>query len=170
MKRMMKRLVILIAVVALVSGANASDNASNKAPDNASNKAGAEDKSGYAYGPVTEVQYIHVYYGHFEEYMKWITSTWLPTMQALKKAGLIVDYKIFRSEDRSPDQANFFIYITYKNMAAFAGDIGDGVDAFEAVTEKVICSSDCQNQARVRRNELRKNVGTEIIREITFAH
>jgi hypothetical protein len=102
--------------------------------------------------------------------MKWITSTWLPTMQALKKAGIIVDYKIFRSEDRSPDQPNFFIYITYKNMAAFAGDIGDGADAFEAVTEKVICSSDCQNQARVRRNELRKNVGTEIIREITFAH
>jgi hypothetical protein len=160
MKIMMKIMAILIGVVALVSGANASDNASNKA--------GAQDERGYAYGPVTEVDYIHVEYGHFEEYFAWVTSTWVPTMETAKKAGLIIDYKVFQASPKSPDQPNVYLEITYKNMAAYAGDIGDSADAFEAVTEKVICSSACQNQARVHRNEIRKVLGTEVTRELIF--
>ena len=130
--------------------------------------AGAQDKRGYTNGPVTEVDYIAVEYGHFEEYMAWVTSTWVPTMEAAKKAGLIIDYKVFRASPKSPDQPNVYLEITYKNMAAYAGDIGDNADAFEAVTEKVICSSECQNQARVHRNELRKVLGTEVTRELMF--
>jgi hypothetical protein len=128
----------------------------------------AQDQRGYSYGPVTEVDYIHVEYGHFDEYMAWVTSTWVPTMEAAKKAGLIIDYKVFQASPKSPDQPNVYLEITYKSMAAYAGDIGDSADAFEAVTEKVICSSACQNQARVHRNEFRKVLGTEVTREIVF--
>ena len=128
----------------------------------------AQDQRGYTDGPVTEVDYIAVQYGHFDEYMAWVTSTWVPTMEAAKKAGLIIDYKVFRSSPKSPDQPNVYLEITYKNMAAYAGDIGDKADAFEAVTEKVICDAACQNQARVHRNEFRKVLGTELIRELTF--
>ena len=128
----------------------------------------AKDERGYTYGPVTEVDYINVEYGHFDEYMAWVTSTWVPTMKAAKKAGLIIDYRVFRASPKSPDQPNVYLEITYKNMAAYAGDIGDGADAFEAVTEKVICSSACQDQARVRRNEFRKVLGTEVTRELVF--
>jgi hypothetical protein len=156
----MKIMAILIGVVALVSGANAWDKATNNAD--------AKDERGYAYGPVTEVDYINVAYGHFDEYMAWVTSTWVPTMEAAKKGGLIIDYKVFRASPKSPDQPNVYLEITYKNMAAYAGDIGDSADAFEAVTEKVICSSECQNQARVHRNEFRKVLGTEVTRELIF--
>ena len=128
----------------------------------------AANERGYTYGPVTEVDYIHVEYGHFAEYMAWVTSTWVPTMQAAKKAGLIIDYKVFQAEPKSPDQPNVYLEITYKNMAAYAGNIGDNADAFEAVTEKVICSSACQDQARVHRNEIRKVLGTEVTRELLF--
>jgi hypothetical protein len=156
----MKIMAILIGVVALVSGANAQDNASNKA--------GAQVERGYAYGPVTQVDYIHVEYGHFEEYFAWVTSTWVPTMEAAKKAGLIIGYKVFQASPKSPDQPNVYLEITYKNMAAYAGDIGDSADAFEAVADRVICSSACQNQARVHRNEFRKVLGTEVTRELIF--
>src|ERR1700756_2557799 len=105
----------------------------------------AQDERGYSYGPVTEVDYIHVEYGHFGEYMAWVTSTWVPTMEAAKKAGLIVDYKVFQASPQSPDAPNVYLEITFKNVAAYAGDIGDGAAAFEAVTEKVICSSACQD-------------------------
>jgi hypothetical protein len=37
------------------------------------------------------VDYIQVGYGHFEEYIDWLNSTWKPTMEATKKAGLIID-------------------------------------------------------------------------------
>ena len=128
----------------------------------------AQKERGYSYGPVTEVDYIHVEYGHFDEYMAWVTSTWVPTMEAAKKAGLITGYKVFRSDPKSPDEPNVYLEITFKNMAAYAGNIGDQADAFEAVTEKVICSSACQNQARVHRNEIRKVLGVEVTREIVF--
>jgi hypothetical protein len=128
----------------------------------------AADAARYKYGPVTEVDYIDVEYGHFDEYMAWVTSTWVPTMEAAKKAGLIIDYKVFRASPKSPDEPNVYLEITYKNMAAYAGDFGDASDAFEAVTEKVICSSACQDQARVHRNEFRKVLGTDVTREIFF--
>ena len=126
----------------------------------------AQDERRYNVGPVTEVDYIHVEYGHFAEYVDWLNSTWKPTMEALKKAGLIVDYKVFQASPKSPDQPNIFLEITFKNMAAYAGDIGDKGVEFEAVARKVICSTECQNKARVGRNDYRKVLGTELIREL----
>src|SRR5271154_2107991 len=78
----------------------------------------AQDERQYTEGPVTEVDEAHVEYGHFEEYIDWLNSTWKPTMEAFKKAGLIIDYKVFRLTPKSPDQPNIFLSITYKNMAA----------------------------------------------------
>ena len=121
----------------------------------------AKDERQYADGPVTEVDYLHVEYGHFEEYIDWLTSTWKPTMEATKKAGLIIDYKVFRATPKSPDQPNIYLWITYKNMAA----LDKGVE-LEDVAKKVICSTECQNKARVARSEYRKVLGTEYIREL----
>ena len=121
----------------------------------------AQDERAYTEGPVTEVDYIGVEYGHFEEYIDWLNSTWKPTMEATKKAGLIIDYKVFRATPKSPDQPNIYIWITYKSMAA----LDKGVE-LEDVAKKVICSTECQNKARVARSEYRKVMGSEYIREI----
>jgi hypothetical protein len=121
----------------------------------------AQDERAYSEGPVTEVAYIAVEYGHFEEYIDWLNSTWKPTMEATKKAGLIIDYKVFRLTPKSPDQPNVILWITYKNMAALDRGIEE-----EAVAKKVICSTECQNKARVARSEYRKVLGTEYIREL----
>jgi hypothetical protein len=134
--------------------------------EDAARNARAQDERQYDIGPVTEVDYIRVEYGHFAEYVDWLNSTWKPTMEALKKVGLIVDYKVFQASPKSPDQPNIFLMITFKNMAAYAGDIGDKGVEFEAVAKKVICSTECQNKARVGRNEYRKVLGTELIREL----
>ena len=122
----------------------------------------AQDQRQYADGPVTEVDEIHVEYGHFEEYIDWLNSTWKPTMEATKKAGLIIDYKVFRLTPKSPDQPNIILWITYKNAAAA---LDNGVE-LEAVAKKVICSTECQNKARVARSEYRKVLGNEYIREL----
>jgi hypothetical protein len=121
----------------------------------------AQDERQYTEGPVTEVSYLQVDYGHFEEYIDWLNSTWKPTMEATKKAGLIVDYKVFRLTPKSPDQPNIILWITYKNMAA----LDKGIEE-EAVAKKVICSTECQNKARVARSEYRKVLGSEYIREL----
>jgi hypothetical protein len=121
----------------------------------------AQDERQYTEGPVTEVDEAHVEYGHFEEYIDWLNSTWKPTMEAFKKAGLIIDYKVFRLTPKSPDQPNIYLWITYKNMAA----LDKGVEE-EAVAKKVIGSTEVQNKARVARNEYRKLLGSELIREL----
>jgi len=41
----------------------------------------AQDVRQYSEGPVTELDYIQVEYGHFEEYIDWLNSTWKPTME-----------------------------------------------------------------------------------------
>lgn len=122
----------------------------------------AQDERQYADGPVTEVDSIHVEYGHFEEYIDWLDSTWKPTMEAMKKAGLIVDYKVFKVTAKSPDQPNIYLWITFKNAAAA---LDKGVEQ-EAVAKRVICNTECQNKARVARSEYRRVIGTDYIREL----
>src|SRR5271155_1953300 len=122
----------------------------------------AQDVRHYTDGPVTEVDYIHVEYGHFEEYIDWLNSTWKPTMEAMRKAGLIIDYKVYGATPKSPDEPNIYLWITFKNAAAA---LDKGVE-LEDVAKKVICSTECQNKARVARSEYRKVLGTEYIREL----
>jgi len=122
----------------------------------------AQDVRQYTDGPVTELDYIQVEYGHFEEYIDWLNSTWKPTMEAMKKAGLIIDYKAVRATPKTPDQPNIFLMITFKDGAAA---LDKGVE-LEEVAKKVIGSTEVQNKARAGRNEYRKVLGTEYIREL----
>jgi 3-hydroxy-3-methylglutaryl CoA synthase len=122
----------------------------------------AQDVRQYTDGPVAEMNYVGVEYGHFEDYVDWLNSTWKPTMEAWKKAGLIIDYKVFSVPyTKSPDQPNVIRMIVYKNMAA----LDKGVE-LEDVAKKVICSTECQNKARVGRSAYRKVIGQELYREI----
>ena len=122
----------------------------------------AQDVRQYTDGPVTELDYIQVEYGHFEEYIDWLNSTWKPTMEAMKKAGLIIDYKAVRATPRTPDQPDIFLMITFKDGAAA---LDKGVE-LEEVAKKVIGSTEVQNKARVGRNQYRKVLGIEYVREL----
>src|SRR5215472_2052010 len=125
--------------------------------------AGAQDVRQYSEGPVTNVTYIHVDYGNFEKYVDWLNSTWKPTLEATKKAGLILDYKVFSFTPigYTSNQPNVILWITYKNMAA----LDKGAEQ-EDVAKKVIGSTEFQNKARVGRNDYREVLGSELIREI----
>jgi hypothetical protein len=122
----------------------------------------AQNDRQYADGPVTEVDYIQVEYGHFAEYVEWLNSTWKPTMEAMKKAGLIVDYKVFQATPKSPDQPNVYLWITFRNAAAA---LDKGVE-LEYVARKVIGSTEFQNKKRVERTGYRRVMGTELLREL----
>src|SRR5215472_7210779 len=122
----------------------------------------AQDTEGaYTDGPVTQVTYIKVEYGKLAEYVDWLNSTWKPTLKATKKAGLIIDYKVFKAFPKSPDEPNVITMITFKNMAAL-----DKRSELEAVANKSIGSTEVQNKARVARSDYRKVLGTELIREV----
>jgi hypothetical protein len=121
-----------------------------------------QDVRHYTDGPVTELDYIQVEYGHFEEYVDWLNSTWKPTMEAMKKAGLIIDYKVVRATPKTPDQPNIILMITFKDGAAA---LDKGVEQ-EEVAKKVIGSTEFQNKAREGRNQYRNVLGIEYVREL----
>jgi len=115
----------------------------------------------YDEGQVTAVTYLKIKYGRFDDYVKWLQSTWKPTMEAEQKAGLIVSYKVFTARPESPNEPNLILMITYKNMAGL-----DKAAEEEVVTEKVIGSAEVQNRARQERGEYREVLGSELIREL----
>ena len=124
--------------------------------------ASAQDVRQYSEGPVVEEDLIEVEYGHFEEYVDWLNTVWKPTLEAMKQAGLVIDYKVYRADPNSPGQPNVILWIVFKNGAAA---LDNGVE-LENVAKKVIGSTEFQNKARVFRNQYRKVLGTQFIREI----
>jgi hypothetical protein len=121
-----------------------------------------KDARQYTNGHVIRFDYIQVEYGHFEEYVDWLNSTWKPTMEATKQAGLISDYKVVRATAKTPDQPDIILMTTFKDGAAAL----DNEVEQDAVAEKVIGSTELQNKARVGRNQYRRVLGTEYVREL----
>jgi len=115
----------------------------------------------YDEGPVTAVTYLKIEYGHFDEYIDWLNSTWKPLNEAKKKAGLIIDYKVFTARPKTPDEPNVIFMITYPNMAGLDRRIEE-----DAMAVEIIGSAKDQNKARVERSAYRKNLGSELIREV----
>ena len=115
----------------------------------------------YNEGPVTAVTYLKIEYGHFDEYVEWLNSTWKPLNEAKKKAGLIVDSKVFTARSKTPDEPNVIFMITYPNMAGL-----DRRAEEDALAIEMIGSTKDQNKARVERSAYRKNLGSELIREV----
>ena len=124
-----------------------------------------QDVRNYTDGPVTELDYIRVEYGHFEEYVDWLNTTWKPTMEAMKTAGLIIAYKVVRAAPKTPDQPNIILMITFRDGAAA---LDKGVEQ-EAVAKTVIGSTAVQNKAREGRNQYRTVLGIEYVRELILS-
>jgi len=115
----------------------------------------------YDEGPVTEVTYLKIEYGHFDEYVDWLNSTWKPLNEAKKKAGLIIDYRVYTARPRMPEEPNVIFMITYPNMAALDRRAEENELAVE-----MIGSAKEQDAARIARSAYRKRLGTELIREV----
>jgi len=115
----------------------------------------------YDQGRVTQVTYLKIEYGHFDEYVEWLNSTWKPLNEAKKKAGLIVDYRVYTASPRKPEEPNVIFMITYPNMAAL-----DRRAEEDAIAAEMIGTAKEQDAARIARSAYRKRLGTELIREV----
>jgi len=120
----------------------------------------AADKP-YSEGPVSIVTSIRTEPGMFETYMKYLSTTYKQMMEENKKAGTIVDYRVYTTSPRTADDPNMYLVVTYKNMAALDG-LSDKVDA---VQQKLIGSQEVRDQQAIERGKMRTMLGSEMIRE-----
>ena len=123
----------------------------------------AQDVKPYKEGPVTEVSYIRTKPGKFDDYMKFLDTTYKQLMEANKQAGLITAYGVFWKYARTPQEPDLILTVTYPNMAAL-----DRIEEGEAVAAKVMGSNDQQNKASISREPLREVLGSELIRQLVL--
>ncbi len=124
----------------------------------------ADEARRYSDGPVINVSYIKIKPGMFDAYMKWVATDRKTLMDEYKKAGVILDWRVYNAQARSPNEPDIILTVTYKNMAAF-----DGLDdRQDAILAKVAGSLDKANAASIKREEMREVLGSELIRELVI--
>lgn len=115
----------------------------------------ADDRP-YTEGPVVNVSGIRTEYGRFDDYMKFLDTTWKKGEEAAMKAGLILKYEVLTVEPRGPDDPDIYLVVTYKNWAAL-----DGLGAkSDAIANQIYGSVTNANKSASERGKMRRQVGS----------
>jgi hypothetical protein len=129
----------------------------------ASGMAQAQAARPYKEGQVTDITYVRTKGGHFEDYMKFLDGPYKALMEAQKKAGLVVDYRVYLAEPHTPHEPDLFLSVTYVNMAAL-----DRIEEAIAVAEKVAGTLDKQEKEAADRESIREILGSQLVRELVL--
>ena len=114
------------------------------------------DDHAYTDGPVVNVAAIRTEYGKFDEYMKYLDTTWKAEQEAAKQAGYIISYRVVTVEARGENDADIYLVINYKNWAAF-----DGATArADAIAKQVEGTLTASNEGAVDRAKIRRVLGS----------
>jgi hypothetical protein len=122
------------------------------------------DDHPYTEGPIVNVASIRTVDGKFDDYMKWLSTTWKQEQEAAKKAGYIVGYQVMTVEARGPDDPDVYLVITYKNWAALDGAIAKG----DAIAKQIEGSVAAANQSEAARSTIRRVLGSETMQVLDF--
>ncbi|MBK9657386.1 MAG: hypothetical protein IPO66_18855 [Rhodanobacteraceae bacterium] len=122
----------------------------------------AQDRA-YTEGTVSVVTSVKIMDGQGEAYMNYLAKTYKPLMEAQKKAGNVLDYSVYRTQARTPNDPDMYLVVTYANMAAF-----DGLaDRTEPVMKEVTgLNREQAAAAGVERGKMREILGSEMIRKL----
>jgi hypothetical protein len=123
----------------------------------------AQEERPYAPGPVTQITYVRVKPGHFDDYMRHLAGLYRKQMDAFRKAGLVTDYKVLAATPRSPSEADVILSVTYPNMAAL-----DRNRDFDKIGTQVAGTFSEQDKGFADRGAIREVLGSELLREMVL--
>jgi hypothetical protein len=118
--------------------------------------AAVADDHAYTEGPVVNVAAIRTEFGKFDDYMKYLATTWKAEQEAAKKAGYIISYRVVTVEARGENDPDIYLVVNYKNWAALDGATAKG----DAIAKQVEGSLSAQNQGAVDRGKIRRVMGS----------
>ena len=122
----------------------------------------AQDAHPYDNGPVWDVSAVLTKPGHFEDYMKFVATTWRAEQEAAKAQGLVLDYKVLTVSDPRENEPDLYLMVEYKNMGAFDTPL----DQQDAVTRKIFGSLLAANKSGIDRESIRTLKGEMLTREL----
>jgi hypothetical protein len=112
-------------------------------------------------GPVVDIASVQTKDGHFNDYMRWVSTDWKRQEEALKKAGVITDYHVYLVQNQRAGEPDIFLTQTYKNMAVF-----DATQAQQyALQAKIAGSIVKSDQGQAARGSMRTIMGDMMVRE-----
>jgi hypothetical protein len=122
----------------------------------------SQDSLPYKDGVVVVVTSVRTQPGKFNEYYRYLSGPYSRIMDQAKKEGIITDYSFYGAQPKSPDEPDLYLVETYPNMAVF-----DTItEKMTAISSKVFGSLKQADEADANREEIRKILGTEMLREL----
>lgn len=121
----------------------------------------AQEVRPYKEGTVTSVSFVRTKPGKFDDYMKYLLGPYKTLMEAQKKAGLILDHRVYAAYPKNPHEPDIILTVTFANMAAL-----DRSDESDAVVAKVMGNIPAQNKGLADRESIREILGSELVREL----
>jgi hypothetical protein len=122
----------------------------------------AQEDHAYTQGPVMIVSFVRTEPGMFEDYMRYLSSTYKKLMEQQKKQGIVTDYAVYQSLPHDGQDADVILTVTYKNMAAL-----DSLQArSDPLVKEVFGSLPKAASASADREKLRKQLGSRLVRQL----
>lgn len=121
-------------------------------------------------GPVWLLSCYQVNDGHWGDYLTWLRTHNLPLSEARKKAGLILDYKVFMSGREGPNDCD----LSFAELHPSAGAAFDYSAADDAKMDEIAkahwskWSEEDAKKARDSRFEMRRFIRQSWVREVTL--
>jgi hypothetical protein len=122
----------------------------------------AQEALPYKDGQVVIVTSVRTQPGKFNEYYRYLSGPYSQMMDEAKKQHLLNSYSFYSAVPKAPDQPDLYIVEIYPNMAVF----DSMTEKMTAISNKVFGSIKQADAADANREEIRKILGVEMIREL----
>jgi hypothetical protein len=114
------------------------------------------DDHAFTEGVVVNVARIRTVDGKFDDYVKWLDTTWKAEQEAAKKAGYLLSYEVISVEPRTPDDPDLLLVTRYKNWAALDG----ATEKADMITKQRGSTVAAESKAQVDRASIRRVLGS----------
>lgn len=114
-------------------------------------------------GPVWDITFVKGKPGVELKYMEFLATEWKTEQEALKKAGLILNYMVIQTEAHSPTDFDLMLMVEFKDLATMEAN----QDKAEAVANQALNSNDKKMiEGYQERASWREIIGDRLAREI----
>ncbi len=158
MKKILTINLIFIAVVLVAAAALA-----QTSPAPQSSAAATPPARPFHEGPVWMITFVHTKPGLGLNYMNYLATEWKREQDALKKAGLTLDYKVIGAESHGANDWDLMLMTEFKDLATMEAN----EDKMEAVSMRALDLTDQKMIAGYEeRARWREIIGDRLAREI----
>ncbi len=116
----------------------------------------------YRNGTVWNVAFIRIKPGMDTAYLNYLATDWKRNQEAMKKAGLILSYKVLTTEAHGAADFNLMLLTEYKDLATMEAN----EDKADSLAQQVVGNDAKQIQGYKERLEIREVLQDRLAREI----